>query len=543
MNNIKRFLLLLMIVVCFAFAGCAKDGHVAANVFVEGVDIGEMSREDAINALGQIKISGSESVTINAEGKSFTLSAEEIGAEYDVEKTVDTAIEKSKGLFSGWVKTEYVPEIKIDAAKLDKAITEKLGEYETHVVETVANITEAGIEVTNGTSGVQINRTEALEKIKQELLKENKQEIKLSIVKTAPESIDYDAFLSSFGAEYKAGGYILNPDGTITVTEAVPGCEFDKAEATKIMKSHTKEGESYLIPCKVNLPDFTKEEMEEGLLRDTLASFSTSYTTSSANRCENIRLASESINGTLMMPGDVFSFNDALGERTTERGYKPAGAYAAGKTVTEVGGGICQVSSTLYNTVLLSNLEIVERRSHQMTVSYVKVGRDATVNWGTTDFKFKNNTGHPIKIVSEISGKNIKISVVGMQTIPDMKVDILTNTVSVIPPAEEIVEDSEKEVGYTETEKGSNGYVVDAVRVVYSGNEEISRENLTRSRYNPTKTIVTVGTKQPEGVIVPDSTVTPDMGVINPDDDTVMPPGLLPAGEKPTDTLSSDTGL
>ncbi|MBQ7876251.1 MAG: VanW family protein [Clostridia bacterium] len=537
MNNIKKFLLLFAIVFCVLLTGCAKDGHVAANVFVKGVDIGEMSREEAIKALGQIKMNDSERVSINADGKSFTLTAEEIGAEYDVEKTVDAAIEKSKGLFSGWVKTEYIPEIKIDQTKLDKAISEKLGDRETHVVETVANITEEGIEVTNGTSGVQINRTEALDKIKQELMRENKQEIKLSIVKTAPKAVDYDAFLSSFGSEYKEGGYILNTDGTITVTESMPGCEFDKAEATKIMKSHTKEGEAYLIPCKVNLPAFTKEEMEAGLLRDTLASFTTSYTTSSANRCENIRLASEAINGTLMMPGDVFSFNDALGERTKERGYKPAGAYAAGKTVTEVGGGICQVSSTLYNTVLLSNLEIVERRSHQMTVSYVRVGRDATVNWGTTDFKFKNNTGHPIKIVSEISGKTIKISIVGMNTIPDMKVDILTSTVSVIPPTEEIVEDPEKEVGYTETEKGSNGYVVDAVRVVYSGDKEVSRENLTRSRYNPTKTIVTVGTKQPEGVTMPET------GTINPDDDTIMPPGLLPEGEAPTGVLSSDTGL
>ena len=214
------------------------------------------------------------------------------------------------------------------------------------------------------------------------------------------------------------------------------------------------------------------------------------------------------------MPGDVFSFNGTVGERTTARGYKSAGAYVAGETVDQVGGGICQVSSTLYNTVLLSNLEIVERRSHQMTVSYVPMGRDATVNWGTTDFRFKNNTEYPVRIDGIINGRNVTLTIVGTETVENRKVEILTSTVSTLQPPVETIEDPTKAVGFSETtQKGSMGYVVDATRVVYSGDEVISREGLVRSRYNPKKTIMTVGTME---------------AVVAPEDDTVMPPGLLP---------------
>ncbi len=532
MNNIKKIVLFFTLLTLSATAGCTKDGYVASKVFVDGVDIGKMSRAEAIEALENVKMDSEECVVINTGDVDIKLFAEEIGAHYDLEKTVDEAIEKSQGVFSGLTKKEYEPKVKIDDEMLDEVLREKLAEYETPVVETSAEITADGILVTNGTSGVQINRTEAKNKIKTEFENNEKNTISLLVEKTAPKSVNYDEFLSNFGAEYKEGEYILQPDGTITVTEVVPGCKFDKTEAIEIMKAHTKEGESYVIPCEIKMPPYTKEEMEQGIFRDTLASFTTDFSSSSANRSDNILLASQAINNTVMMPGDVFSFNDALGERTTERGYKPAGAYAAGETVTAVGGGICQVSSTLYNTVLLSNLEIVSRRSHQMTVSYVKVGRDATVNWGTTDFKFKNNTAHPCKIVSNVAGKKITVSIVGTQTIPDMKVEILTNTVSVIEPEEKIVEDPEKEVGYTSTKKGSNGYIVDAQRVVYSNGIEIKRENLTRSRYNPTKTVVTVGTKAVEETTADNgqnnSQTTDNTKNNTTNDDTKMPPGLLP---------------
>ena len=128
---------------------------------------------------------------------------------------------------------------------------------------------------------------------------------------------------------------------------------------------------------------------------DRLATYSTTYNASNYNRSTNLRLSASKINGVILMPGEEFSYNKTLGQRTAAAGYKPAGAYVGGKVVNEYGGGICQTSSTLYNTVLLANLEVTSRTNHCYVSSYVPISRDATVSWGTLDFKFKNNRKNP----------------------------------------------------------------------------------------------------------------------------------------------------
>ena len=126
----------------------------------------------------------------------------------------------------------------------------------------------------------------------------------------------------------------------------------------------------------------------------------TTKTTSDSNRNTNIRLACEAINGTALMPGETFSFNQTTGQRTTSKGYRSAGAIAAGQSIEEVGGGICQVSSTLFNAVARADLQIVERSPHAWPSTYVGKGEDATVNWPNLDFKFKNNTDAPIFVIT-----------------------------------------------------------------------------------------------------------------------------------------------
>lgn len=512
----KKWLLLICVFALFlCLTGCTKDGYVASKVTVGGVDIGSMSREEAISALNGTVIDANDAVTLSFGEESLVITAGEAGAQYNIENTVDYVIGESKGIFSGWFKKEYPMQVDVDASLLNV----KLAEVEREVSQVSAHVIDNGIEVTNGVSGRKLDRDEITLLIAEQFGNKEKENIVPEFIVTAPDEVDYDAFLSAFGSEYKEAEYIKGEDGTISVTEESAGVIFDKNSAVDIMKQHTNEGEVYVIPCEVILPMNTKADLEAKLFCDVLSTYSTNFSSSSANRASNINLATSSINGLILMPGDVFSFNNTVGERTTARGYKTAGAYVAGETVDQVGGGICQVSSTLYNSVLLSNLEIVERRSHQMTVSYVPMGRDATVNWGTTDFRFKNNTAYPIKLVGTINGKNVAISVIGTATIDNMKVDIVTSTVSVLEPPVETVEDPEKEVGYTSTKTGSKGYVVDATRIVYSNGAEVSRESLVRSRYNPKKTVVTVGTKE---VVVEEPVAD------TPQDGYQMPPGLMP---------------
>lgn len=135
-----------------------------------------------------------------------------------------------------------------------------------------------------------------------------------------------------------------------------------------------------------------------------IATYTTDASTSSSARLHNIRLALSTINGTCVEPGEVFSFNGVVGERTKAAGYRPAPAYSRMETVMEYGGGICQVSSTLYAAVEKAGLEIVERHSHSLKVTYIPKGMDATVDWGNKDFKFANNTSEAIYIVGYVDG-------------------------------------------------------------------------------------------------------------------------------------------
>ena len=525
MTNRFKYIILAVCATALLFVGgCTPEGYVADKVSVMGVEIGGLSYDDAVKELNNIVLDTGKEAVIELDGERIYLSAEKLGATYNVEKTASEVVEKSKGVFSGWFKKDYDMAVDINPEKLSAA----LSEIEVQGEATRAVVVDEGIKIKNAYPSKSVDRETFVKKLVEYFGTNELEEIKLDYKITSIDGSSNSEILSALKNEYKEPEYIRNSDGTISVTESSQGVVFDMDEALSVMNSHKQEGEEFIISCEVKKPKYTKEELEEALFRDELASYSSSFATSSANRASNVNLAASSIDEIILLPGEEFSFNDALGERTVERGYKSAGAYVAGKTVDQVGGGICQVSSTLYNTVLLSNLEITERRSHQMTVSYVPVGRDATVNWGTTDFRFKNNTEYPVKIVGKTEGRKLIVSMLGTLTDPTREVKIETSTVSVIPPVEEIVEDAEKEVGFTETDKGSNGYVVDAVRVVYSEGKEISREKLTRSRYNPTKTVITIGTKvveQPTG----------EAPVV--EENNEMPAWLIPREN------TSDTGL
>lgn len=166
---------------------------------------------------------------------------------------------------------------------------------------------------------------------------------------------------------------------------------------------------------------------------DLLGRFSTNYSTKNFNRTNNIEIAAKKINGTILFPGETFSYNNALGERTTSAGFLEAGAYVGGVLVNEVGGGICQVSSTLYNSVLLANLEIVERKNHSVPPSYVPLGLDATISWGHIDFKFKNTRKYPIKISCLANNGFCIVEIFGTNETTEYSINLGSDIIKQIP--------------------------------------------------------------------------------------------------------------
>ncbi len=201
----------------------------------------------------------------------------------------------------------------------------------------------------------------------------------------------YDA---TFG-EVKNASYDAENDAI--VPEQV-GADFDTA-AAQIALDAAEPGETVTVPAQVQLPTVTAEDLETLLFRDVLGTAQTKVSGTSARK-SNVQLSAAAIDEYVLNAGETFSYNEAVGQRTAERGYKPAPAYVQGETVDEIGGGICQTSSTLYLACLRSNLEITERYAHRYIPAYIPAGMDATVSWGGPDYKFTNNTDYPIKIVT-----------------------------------------------------------------------------------------------------------------------------------------------
>ena len=199
---------------------------------------------------------------------------------------------------------------------------------------------------------------------------------------------------------------------TQSVTDSVTGVSFD-VEAARSMLAAAKNGARVTIPLTLTEPDISSDAMRENMFSDLLAEKATSLSGSSSARINNITLAAEAMNGTVLLPGEEFNYNECLGERTTDKGYQSAGAYSGGKHVTAVGGGICQGSSTLYYCALKANLEITERWEHYFSVSYLPMGMDATVSWGWPDFKFVNSRDWPIRIDSWVADGQLYVQLWG----------------------------------------------------------------------------------------------------------------------------------
>ena len=209
--------------------------------------------------------------------------------------------------------------------------------------------------------------------------------------------------------------YIAPVDDSLDMEQykVVPGAfgyHFDMDSAEKLV-SDAEFGETLSIPMEFLEPEVTGEDV---YFRDVLGYCETPHT-KDENRNNNLRRACESMNGLVLQPGDVFSYNDTLGPRTKENGYLRAGAYSGWVLVQSYGGGICQGSSTIYGAALHADLEIVHRKNHGYAVSYVDYGLDATVNWGGPDFQFRNSTHFPIKIAAEVSDGYVKVTILGTE--------------------------------------------------------------------------------------------------------------------------------
>lgn len=270
-------------------------------------------------------------------------------------------------------------------------------------------------------------------------------------------------------------------DGLIVREPEISGYEIDSDGMPGAVLEALQAGGQFVIPIK----EAPKRIPDEALAKITqvMAEYKTKFPVSQTSRNANLRLASGKLDGTVLMPGEEFSFNEIVGRRTIEQGYKMAGVYRNGKHDLGVGGGICQVSGTLYNAALLANLDIEQRSNHSMPVAYLPVGRDATVDYGTLDLRFKNPYDFPIAISSSFRPGMLAFQVLGIKD-PGMEVTILVTDHSSWSRGVKYVEDPNLPPGKEKViEKGSNGHSAKTWRVVKRNGVEVSRELISRSRY------------------------------------------------------------
>lgn len=250
------------------------------------------------------------------------------------------------------------------------------------------------------------------------------------------------------------------------------------------------------LVVKIEEPAITKEMLAN--LNTVLARYSTPFNPGNRDRTHNLRLAVNILNKTIVKPGEEFSLNETVGPRLTEAGYRQADIFVNGEVVPSTGGGVCQVTSTLYNATLLANLRIVQRRPHSRPVDYVPSGRDATVYYGQIDFKFVNSLKHPILILGHIEGSRLHVRIIGSRD-DKYEVELVRTNVSTIPFGTKETPDPELEDGKRVVEtKGRNGVRVTLIRLVKKGGEQIAREVLHTDSYRPQAEEVRVGTKKPE---------------------------------------------
>ena len=377
-----------------------------------------------------------------------------------------------------------------------------------YVAITVADLGVSWVNQNDIDAAVSLGKTGNIVK-RYKVLEDLKHEKKVYDLQLAFDPAVLRAFLEEQCTEYDVAAVnasLTLTDGVFAVTEGQSGQRVNiDASLNRTIEFLTNEWNyqdaSIDLVIDVEAPKGDAEELAQ--VKDVLGTFTTSYSSSGSARSANVENGCRLINGTLLYPGEEFSTYNAIKPFTKENGYYPAGSYLNGKVVDSIGGGICQVSTTLYNAVLLSELEVVERNNHSMIVSYVEPSMDAAISESAgKDFRFVNNYEHPIYIEGHTEGKKITFTIYGVETRdPGHKVTYKSEVLSTTnPDHEEIIADGGQGIGYINVQSAHIGHKAQLWRIVEENGVEVSREVINSSSYQPSPRTATVGvnTSNPE---------------------------------------------
>lgn len=489
---ITAAIILIAIITAFTCLAAQYD-KIFSGISVCNADLSAMTANEAAEVLEKNFAEKSPKIQINIKNQNVNFSFKDVG-EYDYVTSAENALGYGKdNIFSKFftyitpfVNRNLPMEFYLDEEKVSSLMDAEYERLEQHFTPTTYKIEDDKLIITSGNAGYGIDSSDIISQIKDGISKCEDLTIDSKITYKEYDGIDIEKIYKEVTGN-PVDAYYDKESGVIVPHKN--GYKFDLNSAKEQTRS-VPENSEVTISLEITYPEITEAKLTGKMFEDVLATYTTKYNSAEVDRTHNMRLAGNKVNGTVLAPGQVFSYNEVVGQRTVAKGYRNAKIFENGRVVDGLAGGICQVSTTIYNAALYSNMGIVERKNHSFPVSYAPKGQDATVVMGAIDFKFKNSTSNPIKITCSISGGNCTVSIMGIKE-KNYKVEINNVITGSTPFKTEYENDSTLEPGKEVVKQtGSNGYTIKSSRTVYENGKVIKTESLPSSYYIPLSKIV-----------------------------------------------------
>ena len=480
-----------------------NNNKIMSGISIAGINVSGLSKEEAMAKLELIyNDKKDKDIKLIYNEYETTLNPTLMEVNYEIENAVDEAykIGKKDNIFQNNYEILFTliskKNIEVNMT-LNEDVTKQTIEgiglnLPDVLVQSSYSIEENELVITKGKKGIVIDTDKLISIVKEKLNNTEISEdyIEIPIIEKEPDEIDIQKIHDEIYEEAKDAYIEQEP---FAVYPEVEGIDFDIEKAKEILQ---EDKEEYIIPLTITKPKITLKDIGPEALSDELGTFTTRYDVSDKDRTTNLEIACEKLNDQVILPGETFSYNKTLGARTIAAGYKSAKIYSNGEVIDGLGGGICQISSTLYNAVLQANLEIVERRNHQFVTSYVPAGRDATVAYGSTDFRFENTRQYPVRIVATAKNGIATISIYGIKEDVEYTFDFTPKVIATIPYTTKYIEDSSLPKGTEKIkQRGVNGVQVETYITKMLDGKVISTTLLSKDTYNAMTQIVLKGTK------------------------------------------------
>ena len=497
--------LALVLGVFFWGVSLKKGKTIYPNVYVAGASVGGMTREEALQVVRQAAASSYASATLKVQlpDRTLTFNPEQTNVALDAERVIAEAMDYGRegnafSAVTAYLRSGSTPQyidletaLQLDTDYIRNMIDAVAAEMEAEPVPTTVRYdAEAGcLLVDVGYPYRSLDAEGLYEVVCGAFMNGNFEPLTWDYDEIPCEPVDLTPYFEQYGTEPKDAFYDAE---TRTIVPSENGFGFDVEKAAQQIASAAS-GSQVTVRLQALEPEITTEVLEGEMFGTALFETSSEYVVN-PDRTNNLTLACAAIDGLILNPGDVFSFNEVVGERTAEKGYKAATVYSGGQSLQELGGGVCQVASTIYYATLHLNMEQVHREPHQFVVTYVPYGMDATVYWGHIDYQFKNTLSHPVRILADTENGCVNITFQGIRE-NDNTVKMEYVILETYPWQEVEEVDETKEPGYRQVDVTPyTGYKVVTYKTILDGDgNELSRNQEAVSVYSKRDQKVIVG--------------------------------------------------